>query len=151
LLSAAIPRDKDNDCPISVAQIVARTQQRLGPYSRSLRRGVIGASLDGRSEAGRYARDLERQLTDHVGGSPSITQRLLIERIIKTGLQLRGLDAKLAADTWTDCDARTHGGLVNRERLLLRELGLKPQPAPVPTLAEHLARKAAERERGVAA
>jgi hypothetical protein len=114
----------------------------IGPYSRSLRRGVIGRSLDGRSEAGRYARDLERQLVTHVGGetAASIAMKLLIERIVRTALQLRALDARLEdGTTWTDCDARTHAGLVNRQRLLLREIGLKPIPPPVPTLDEIMA------------
>jgi hypothetical protein len=124
---------------------MARNHRQLGPYSRSLRRGVIGQTLDGRSEAGRFARDLERQLIEHVGGNPSITQKLLIERAIKTTLQLRALDVKLDSGSWTDCDSRTHGALVNRERLLLRELGLQPAAAKPPSLAEITARIVAER------
>jgi hypothetical protein len=126
---------------------MARNQYQLGPYSRSLRRGVIGKSLDGRSEAGRYARDLEAQLTEHVGGKPTITQRLLIDRTVRTALQLRALDDKFdAAGGWTDMDARTHHGLINRQRLLLRELGLKaatPERA-VPSLGELFAGRAGE-------
>jgi hypothetical protein len=104
----------------------APVRRQIGPYSRELRRGAIGASLDGRSTDGRFIRDLEAQLTAHVGGSPNIAQRLLIERIVRTAVQLRLLDGKLEAGTWTDLDCRTHGGLVNRQRLLLREIGLEP-------------------------
>lgn len=102
------------------------------PYSRTLRRGVIGKDIDGRSEVGRYARDLETQLTEHCGGNPTITQKLLIECLIKTSLQLRALDEKLAGDNWTEHDSRTHGGLINRQRLLLREIGIKPAVASSP-------------------
>ncbi|HEX3861080.1 MAG TPA: hypothetical protein VHY35_05255 [Stellaceae bacterium] len=122
---------------------MARNQDRIGPYSRKLRRGAIGSSTDGRSAEGRFIRDLEAQLIAHVGGSPSIAQKLLIDRIIKTTMQVDALDAKLAEGTWTDHDSRTHGGLINRQRLLLREIGMKPAAARQPTLAEHFAAKRA--------
>jgi hypothetical protein len=104
-----------------------------------LRRGVLGTiAVDGRSTAGRYLRDLEAQLIAHCGGSPTITQRLLIERVIRTTVQLNALDEKLSAsNAWTDHDNRTHGGLINRQRLLLRELGLKGAAEPrVPSLGD---------------
>jgi hypothetical protein len=109
----------------------APDRRRFGPYSRTLRRGVIGSwAIDGRSTEGRYLRDLEAQLITHCGGSPSVTQKLLIERLIRTTVQLNALDEKLAAAAnWTDHDSRTHGGLINRQRLLLRELGLTPAAA----------------------
>ena len=118
-----------------------RARQPIGPYSRKLRRGAIGASVDGRSAEGRFIRDLERQLVEHVGGEPSITQRLLIDRIIKIRLQLDGLDEKLASGNWTPHDSRTYGGLLNAYRLTARELGLKPAAAKPPSLAEFLASK----------
>jgi hypothetical protein len=97
-------------------------------------------------------RDLEMQLVRHAGGpdatliSIPITVRLLIERLVRTTLQLNALDDKLAAGAgWTEHDCRTHGGLINRQRLLLRDLGMKPAAARPPTLQEHLARRAAER------
>jgi hypothetical protein len=128
-----------------VARKTQSDRRKIGPYSRTLRRGVIGTSaIDGRSTAGRYWRDLEAQLIVHCGGAPTITQRLLIERLIRTTVQLNALDEKLlAGDGWTDHDSRTHGGLINRQRLLLRELGLARAPAPAgPSLAEYLAAKA---------
>lgn len=125
----------------------AADRTRLGPYSRRLHRGAVGDLYDGRSAEGRFVRDLEAQLIAHVGGTPSITQKLLIDRLIKIRLQLDALDAKLAgAKNWTPHDGRTHGGLMNAFRLTARELGLKATAAKPPTLAEHLARRAAERE-----
>jgi hypothetical protein len=91
--------------------------------------------------------DLELQLVRHAGGpdatltSIPITMRLLIERLVRSTLQLNALDDKLAAGTgWTDHDCRTHGGLINRQRLLLRELGMKPAAGRAPTPQEILAR-----------
>jgi hypothetical protein len=114
-----------------------------GPYSRVLRRGAIGVAISGRSQLGRLVRDMERQLSDHVGGNPSITQRLLIDRAIKIRLQLDALDKKLAEGAWTAHDSRTYGGLLNAFRLALRELGLQPAAAkptdPMDALSHHLA------------
>ena len=88
--------------------------RKVGPYSRVLRRGIIADKIDGRSTLGRYCRDLERQLLEHIGGKPSITQRLLVERLIKTTVQLNTLDEKLSTGEWSSHDERTHGGLINR-------------------------------------
>jgi hypothetical protein len=122
---------------------MARNHTPIGPYSRSLRRGVIGTlPLDGRSTEGRYVRDLERQLITHVGGSPTIAQRLLIDRLVRTTIQVNALDEKLLAGVnWTDHDSRTHGGLINRQRLLLRELGFEAAAEPASNLADYLAAK----------
>jgi hypothetical protein len=123
-----------------------KDRRRLGPYSRKLRRGAVGDCVDGRSAEGRFIRDLERQLIDHVGGAPSVTQRLLIDRVIKIRLQLDALDEKVGTPTWTPHDSRTYGGLLNAYRLTTRELGLKPAAAPPsgPTLAD-LRREAQQR------
>lgn len=121
-------------------------RRRVGPYSRVLRRGAIGVSIDGRSQTGRLVRDMERQLVEHVGGSPSITERLLIDRMVKIRLQLDALDAKLSAGEWTPHDSRTYGGLLNAFRLTARELGMKSQAEapvdPMTRLRRHLARRA---------
>lgn len=120
---------------------MAKIRRVTGPYSRVLRRGAIGAMIDGRSTIGRFVRDLEAQLIAHCGRSPSITQKLLIQRVIKTTMQLNALDEKMQGENWTDHDSRTHGGLINRQRLLLRDLGLKGAAERGPSLAEHLSRK----------
>jgi hypothetical protein len=122
---------------MATAQKSAKDRRRVGPYSRKLQRGAIGDCVDGRSAEGRFIRDLERQLVDHVGGSPSVTQRLLIERIIKIKLQLDGLDDKLTSGDWTAHDQRTYGALLNAQRLCLRELGLGPAPRLMLNRAGH--------------
>jgi hypothetical protein len=122
-----------------------KTRRIVGPYSAVLRRGVIGEAIDGRSTIGRLARDLEAQLVAHVGGNPSVTQRLLIERIVKIKLQLDAFDTKLATGTWQAHDQRTFNALLNAHRLACRELGMAPAPAPQPSLAEITAEIAARR------
>src|SRR3954452_3274407 len=116
-------------CPIISGMMMTEKsptdRRRLGPYSRKLQRGAIGDLVDGRSAEGRFIRNLEAELTAHVGGSPTITQRLLIDRIIKVRLQLDALDDKLAARDWTAHDQRTYGALLNAYRLTARELGVQ--------------------------
>lgn len=133
----------------TIAAVPPRHRRIFGPYSRRLRRGAVGDLCDGRSALGRFIRDLESQLVAHVGGAPSIAERLIIERVIRLRLQLDALDTKLAAGDWTPHDGRTYGGILNAYRLCLRELGLKaPEPKP-PSLDEIFA--AAEARRAAAA
>ena len=99
---------------------------RLGPHCRALRRGVIGDAIDGRSREGKFLRKCEAELVAQVGGQPSFAQRLLIRRIARAMLKLEMFDAKMVGGSWTDHDARTFGGISNSLRLMLRELGLKP-------------------------
>jgi hypothetical protein len=129
----------------------ATDRRRLGPYSRKLHRGAIGDCVDGRSAEGRFIRDLEKQLVDHVGGSPTITQRLLIERVIRINIQLGALDQKVASGCWTDHDARTHAGLQNAYRLTMRELGLKAAAARQVDALEYIRQHDARRSAGSAA
>jgi hypothetical protein len=58
---------------------MARNRPDPGPYSRQLRRGAIARLADGRSTPGRYIRHLEAKLTAHLGGHPSVAEKLLIE------------------------------------------------------------------------
>ena len=116
-----------------------RPHKRLGAYSRRLHRGALGNLFDGRSAEGRFVRNLEAELVAHCGGNPSITERLLIDRLIKIRLQLDMLDERLAAGNWTPHDVRTHGGLLNAYRLTAKAIGLHRAAAGPPSLAEALA------------
>jgi hypothetical protein len=115
----------------------ARSQVR--PYSRILDRGAIGSlgRLDGRSVQGRLVRHLEAELVAHIGGNPTIAQRLLIERIIKMRLQLDALDMKLMNGGWTAHDTRTYGGLANAYRLTIRMIdNMRSRKGKAPSLEE---------------
>lgn len=81
-------------------------------------------------------REIRLMLTAHVGGSPSATQALLIDRTARDMLTLELLDAKLMNGHATDHDVRTHGGISNRVRLTLRELGFKAAAQKPPSLAD---------------
>jgi hypothetical protein len=103
-------------------------------------RGSLGEA-DGRSREGRFLRQVETELTRHVGGEPSFAQKMLIRRAARAMLRLELLDEKMASGSWTDHDSRTFGGLNNALRLCLRELGVKAVAhKPANPLAEHFSR-----------
>jgi hypothetical protein len=118
--------------------------KRIGPWCRGITRGSLGASIDGRSTAGRYLRKIEAELLAQIQGEPSFAQKLLVRRIARGMLSLEEFDHKLSAgNSWTAVDAATMGGIQNSVRLNLRELGIKAAPVPKKVgLAEYLASKA---------
>jgi hypothetical protein len=109
-----------------MARGLYRGKGRVRPYSRIFERGAVGSinELDGRTREARLIRQLEAELLAHLGGNPTIGQKLLIERICKMRLQLATFDEKIAAGdgNWTAHDQRTLAGLANAYRLTIREL-----------------------------
>lgn len=101
-----------------------RDRRKLLPYAKVLDRNDFGsfARLDGRTLLARAIRGLTAELVELIGGSPTVAERLLIERIVKMKLQLDALDVKLEKGCWTPHDSRTYAGLGNAYRLALREL-----------------------------
>jgi hypothetical protein len=111
-----------------------RDRRTMHPYARILDRHDFGSldRLDRRTHAGRAARDLTAALVQHIGGEPTIAQKLLIERIVKMKLQLDGLGDKLEMGEWT--------ALSNAYRLTLRELDrMKSPKKAAPSLEEVIA------------
>ena len=114
---------------------------RIGPYSRA----HSLANIDGRTREAKLLGRVRSELTAHVGGKPSATQRMLIERAATLSLHVEGLDRKvLTGGVMTEHDSRTYLAWSNSLTRTLRELGLaKPQDAPGNRLQAHLAGKAA--------
>ncbi len=117
---------------------------RLGPYSRTIARGALGDSIDGRSREGKILRRTEQELLGQLGRESSFGERLLIRRVARATLQLELFDQKLAAGKeFTAHDARAFSALSNQIRLGLRDLGLKAAPKDKPpSIADIAARHA---------
>lgn len=94
--------------------------KRLGPYSRA----PALSTIDMRSKEGRVLRNVRGELTAHVG-SPSATQRILIERAAVLSLQIAMLDAKHANGGLTPHDQREYLAWTNALTRLMRHLGQK--------------------------
>ncbi len=112
------------------------------PYSAP----TILAKLDGRTREARLMAHMRKELSDHVGGSPSATQRALIERAVNIAVRLAVMDQQFAETrVQTECDSRTYLAWSNTLTRTMRELGLKAAPKPARTIADVLADRAAER------
>ena len=111
----------------------------IGPYSRpdSL------AKISGRTREGRIVRGVRADLTAHLGGKPSATQRVLIERAAMLTLRIALMDAKASDGRLSEKDGREYLAWTNTLTRLMRQLGLKGTAQQPRTLAEHLANKAA--------
>jgi len=103
------------------------------------------AKLDGRTKAARLLRDTRAELAGHVGGNPTAAQAMLIGRIAWLRVHLQKIDEGAMRDGGLSPHAaREYLAWSNTTAKLLARLGLKAAPAPQLTLAEHLARRAAE-------
>jgi hypothetical protein len=120
----------------------------LGPYSRLIDRGAIGGLIDGRSREGRFLRQYEKQLLEHVGNNPSVTQRCLIQRAARLALHLELMDERSLAGehVFTTHDHLHYVSWSNALGRTLGRLGLQPAAPKPPTLAEAMAEARRERE-----
>lgn len=109
----------------------------IGPHSRP----AALAKIDGRTRTARLVRDTRAELVAHVGGKPSATQAVLIERACQLALQIALMDAKRGG--LTDHDSRTYLAWTNTLTRLCRQLGLKSAPDRSRSLADHLAQRGA--------
>ena len=95
--------------------------------------------LDRRTREARMLATVRRDLTAHVGGKPSTTQRALIERCCMLSLHMALMDERsLSAGRMSDHDARTYLGWSNTYARTIARLGMKGTPAPAPSLADYL-------------
>jgi hypothetical protein len=101
----------------------SKSVRETGPYSRP---GAIARPAR-RSKAARYLIQVRADLTEHVGGNPTPTQKLLIERIAMTLLRIELMDRDALADktgTLTDAQAKNYLAWSNTVSRMLRHLGL---------------------------
>lgn len=100
------------------------------------------ARLDRRTLEGKFVAEVERALAEHLGGEPSVPERLLISATGLIVLRLSAATEKLAAGGETESLDRHVAALVNSLRLNLQALGIKRPVAAVPSLRAYLDAKA---------
>lgn len=106
---------------------------------------VVLAKLDQRTREARLMRETRADLVRHVGGNPSVTQKLLIDQACQLTLRLALMDRKLAeAGDQSEHDIRTYTTWCNALTRTLVRIGLKGAPERVPTLKDYLASRAAD-------
>jgi hypothetical protein len=105
-------------------------------------------SLDGRTRAAKRARELASNFETELGGVLTVSQRLAVDRAAAlTAISEDAQARRLAGDIGVSLEdiVRT----TNAAHRAVKELGIKPAGAPKPpTLAEHLARRTAQRKTG---
>jgi hypothetical protein len=113
------------------------------PLAPNSRPGAL-AKLDGRGKEARLMRDTRRDLTAHVGGKPSATQRALIEQCAQLRLRLAVMDRAFveSGSVMTSHDSRTYLAWSNSYSRTVRLLGLNAAAEKPATLADYLASKA---------
>ncbi len=117
-----------------------RIMRQIGPYSRP----KALEKLDGRTRNGRLLNQKRAEFTAHVGGKPSATQRVLIERCAWLSLHIALIDEKaLDGGNMTAHDSRTYLAWCNSLTRLMRQIGMTGAAQRPPSLADHLARQAA--------
>ncbi len=116
----------------------------IGPYTRlmSLK------SIDGRRREAKLLQQVRAELTEHVGGKPTVPQRMLIERAAALTLRVALLDRKVLDEgVMTEHDSRIYLGWSRALANVLTALGLKAAPDapvdPVAALHAHLAAQGA--------
>jgi hypothetical protein len=107
-----------------------------GPFSRALRKGAI----DQRSWEGRFLATVRHHMTVHIGGTPTIAQRVLIDRIAWLMLHCHLLDQRICSgrQNWGENDRKCYLAFSNSLVRSLREIGLETGAGREPTLAEVL-------------
>jgi hypothetical protein len=111
---------------------------KIGPQSTATRL----AKLDGRTQLAKQAKRLRQDLTQHVGGNPSATQRALIDQAVRLSMRIDIMDRKtLEGLDQGEGDDRRYLAWSNSFSRLMRQLGQKGAPPPAISLAAHLAKK----------
>src|SRR4051812_22696126 len=100
---------------------------RIGPHSRPGRLALI----DGRRAEAQFMKRIRDELTAHVGGRPSVTQRMIIDRCAALSLRIHLMDRDEARnDTFmSEKNAREYLCWTAALSRLLRQLGLEETPA----------------------
>jgi hypothetical protein len=89
-------------------------------------------------------RNTRRDLIAHVGGKPTITQSMIIDRIVNLTLRIATMDRKFAeSGRMTEHDTATYLAWSASLSRLVRDLGFKAAPEKPRTLAELRAKAAA--------
>lgn len=87
--------------------------------------------MDGRTWEARLLSRVRRELAAHVGGSPSVTERAMIDRVAMLSLHLAQLDRRLTEDR-AEADPQAHAALATSLSVLLSRLGRTGAAQAVP-------------------
>ena len=112
----------------------------VGPYSRPKKLAL----LDGRRAEAKLMREVRDDLTAHIGGKPTVTQRMLVNRAAVLSLRIHLLDRLTLSDAGlSEKNAREAVCWENALRRTLIALGTKSAADRTPSIKDFLASRAA--------
>jgi hypothetical protein len=118
------PKTKDGLPHHNVAKpLTLRSRVRDEEGKVTEKRGL--PSVDGRTRAGRAAKVFRQELTDYLGGSPSIIERTIIDRCVWLQLKCGIMDQKIADGRDTEFDSKCYLAWSNSLQRSLLKLGYR--------------------------
>ncbi len=117
-----------------------RVRRRVKPLAAN-----VAKRIDGRTREARMLKQLRDELIAHVGGKPSVPERILIDTAARLQWHIALMDQKLIinGNEMNPLDARRYTAWCNALGRALMRLGLKSPAERGPDLASYLAQKAA--------
>jgi hypothetical protein len=114
--------------------LAAPLAHRIGVYSRA----PVLRKLDKRTREAGYMAWVERDLTEHCGGNPTVVQRMLIDRAAILSLRLAMADARIIADRLTQLDNLQLIAWQNALTRTLTALGVHAEATKQPDILDYL-------------
>jgi hypothetical protein len=114
---------------------------RIGPHSRPDKLQIV----DGRLAEAKLMARVRAELTQHLGGSPSATQRILIDRAAALSLRIHLMDRESArSGGMSERNGRQYLAWSNALTRVLKQIGLKGVADKPPSLQDYLAGRSAQ-------
>ena len=114
-----------------------------GPFSRR----VLATIVNGKSTDGHFIRAYQRELTEHIGGRPTIVQRRLIERAAMLALHLLKFDQRAyRVGQLSDRSMRDYLAAHNSLTRTLQAIGVQAAPVEAESKPKTLADIVAEHD-----
>jgi hypothetical protein len=109
---------------------------RIGPHSRPDKLQIV----DGRLAEAKLMARVREELTQHLGGKPSATQRILIDRAAALSLRLHLMDREAArSGAMSERNGRQYLAWSNALTRVLKQIGLKGVAERPPNVQDMLA------------
>jgi hypothetical protein len=114
---------------------------RIGPHSRPDKLQIV----DGRLAEAKLMASVRAEVTQHLGGKPSATQKILIDRAAALSLRVHLMDRESArSGGMSERNGRQYQAGSNSLTRVLNQIGFKAVADKPPALQDYLAARSAQ-------
>jgi hypothetical protein len=114
---------------------------RIGPHSRPDKLQIV----DGRLAEAKLMASVRAEVTQHLGGKPSATQKILIDRAAALSLRIHLMDRESArSGGMSERNGRQYQAWSNSLTRVLNQIGFKAVADKPPALQDYLAARSAQ-------